>query len=132
MHWIGAQFCVCMIILCLYDPGFQRQVFKHVQILSKQYKKKKKKENKEHPCCGIPLQFTKSTIWPRSVGNRQNGSKFSANCRFTICRRLTCASFGKSQITKNIAENYRKGVNERKETEKNVFFDKISTFELHR
>ena len=34
-------------ILCLYAPGFQSQVFKHVKILSKQSKKiKEQKKNK--------------------------------------------------------------------------------------
>ena len=34
-------------VLCLYVPGFQRQVFKHVQILSEQSKEnKEQKKNK--------------------------------------------------------------------------------------
>ena len=28
-----------------------------------------KEEQKERPCCGIPLQFTKCTVWPRNVAD---------------------------------------------------------------
>ena len=51
-------------ILCLYVPGFQRQVFKHVKILSERLKRRT--EQRERPCCGIRLQCTKCTVWPRN------------------------------------------------------------------
>ena len=51
-------------ILCLYVPGFQRQVFKHVKTLPE--RSKKMKEQRERPYCGIRLQFTKCTVWPRN------------------------------------------------------------------
>ena len=38
-------------ILSLYVPGFQRQVFKHVKILSE--RSKEMKEQRERPCCGM-------------------------------------------------------------------------------
>ena len=42
--------------LCLYVPGFQKQVLKHVKILSERSKetkeqKKNKKEQRERTCC---------------------------------------------------------------------------------
>ena len=57
MHWIGAQFCVCV-------PGFQSQVFKHVKFLLEQSKKiEEQKKNKgsvlvaESACSAQNAQF---------------------------------------------------------------------------
>ena len=56
-------------ILCLYVPGFQRQIFNHVEILSERSKKMRelKKNKRARPFCGIRLQFTKNTVWSRNV-----------------------------------------------------------------
>ena len=64
-----------VLILCLYVPGFQRQVPKHVKILSEQSKKmKEQKERFERLCCGIRLQLTKRTVWPH------NDSQHATTC----------------------------------------------------
>ena len=55
-------------ILCLYGPGFQRQVLKHVKFVSERSKEmKEQKKNRESPCSGIRLLFPKSTVWPRNA-----------------------------------------------------------------
>ena len=58
-------------ILCLYVPGFQRQVFERVIFLSQRSKKRKEKkeEQKVRPCNGIRLHFTNCAVWPRKVQN---------------------------------------------------------------
>ena len=62
MHWIGAQFCVCMF-LDSRDNSFNVLKF----CWNDQRKvKKKKEEQRERPCCGIRLQCTKCTVWPRN------------------------------------------------------------------
>ena len=54
-------------ILCLYVPGFQRQIVKHVKILPEQSKEKKTKEEQiERPCCGYLLMH-KIHSWPPNV-----------------------------------------------------------------
>ena len=47
-------------MLCLYVPGFQRQVFANVKNLSEM------EVQRERPCYGIHIQFTKCTVWPRN------------------------------------------------------------------
>ena len=55
----------------LFVPGFQRQVFKHVNILSEGSKEmKEQKKNKGSVlCCEIRLQCIKFTVWARNVHN---------------------------------------------------------------
>ena len=56
VHWIGAQFCGCMFLDCrdksLNMPNFVRTI-KEIESIEE--------EQKERPCYGIRLQFTKYT-----------------------------------------------------------------------
>ena len=61
LHWIGAQFCVCMFL----DP---RDMYLNMLKLCRNDPKNErtKEEQRERPCCGIHLQFSKCTVWPRN------------------------------------------------------------------
>ena len=63
VYWIGAQFC-------LYFPGFQKQVFTHVKILSErssEMKEQKKNKGGVFVAESLFLHFPKSTVWPLNV-----------------------------------------------------------------
>ena len=53
-------------VLCLYGPGFQRQVPEHIKFLSE--RSKKMKEQRERHCCEIRSQLTKFTVYQKSSG----------------------------------------------------------------
>ena len=95
MHRIGAQF------LCLCVPGFQRQVFKHVKILSERTKEsKEQKKNKG------------SVIVAESAYNAQKAQfglvMFEKLCIYflTLTRKVTLGEFAKISCTFSISNGF--------------------------
>ena len=63
MHWIGAHFCVCMFL------DSRDKSLKKLKLCRNDQKNERTKEaQSERPCCGIRVQFTKCTIYPRNEG----------------------------------------------------------------
>ena len=56
------------VILCLFFPGFLKQVYKHVKILLEQSKKldEQNKNKEEDLCCEYRSQFAKCTALLRN------------------------------------------------------------------
>ena len=62
LHWIGAQFCVCMFLHSRDKSLNMLSLFKFM--LKIKVNERTKEEQRERPYCGIHLQCTKRTIWP--------------------------------------------------------------------
>ena len=59
MHWVGAQFCVCIFLVSRDKFLNMLKFFRNDQ---------RKRENKRaRPCCRIRLKFIKYTVWPRNI-----------------------------------------------------------------